>query len=223
MLNFLDNFIEPIQLPAGVEEVETTLALPEGEYILTVTNSSEDPVRHETVFAWTEDGTTWLWRNPDDGLAEWPEGSVIFCGINSHVLEDIYSSIGPGSVEYGSGLMLKPAVGLVDMLAVPAISYVVIDGFSRQGQTLSHTVLANLQPSGTLRIDSYDLPISKAELQPLAGLTFSVSSGGGIDIQSASAVNLRMNLQTIIEDGSVRLIATFEDLGAFTLLTPPAP
>src|SRR5690554_2724933 len=90
MLNFLDNFIAPLELPGGQEEVQTSLDLPDGEYILTMANNTASPTRYEVVFAWSEDGITWIWRDPGMGLAEWPEGSVIFCGINSHVLQEIF-------------------------------------------------------------------------------------------------------------------------------------
>lgn len=238
MVSFIDNFIEPIQLPAGVEEVETNLDLPEGEYLLTLTNSSESPVRHEIVFAWTEGGTTWIWRNPDDGLAEWPEGSVIFCGINSDVLRDIYYSIEDLAWQVspyketggGSGWSLRGDVGLIELgaFAFTPLAYLSVDSDQPAHTVIEHVIQAELRPDRTMRLDGGGRPIVKAHFQNHSYLTFSIAPDGSyVDIGATVAALVRMRLQThiaVYSEEAVHLVATFENLSdEFAWMSSPAP
>lgn len=230
-LSFIDNFIAPLELPAGQEEVQTSLDLPDGEYILTMADNTASPTRYEVVFAWSEDGITWIWRNPDMGLAEWPEGSVIFCGINSVVLRDVYYSLEAYKEAVGgSGWSLRGDVGLIELMALSftPFAYLSVDSEQPAGTVTEHVIQADLNPDRIIRLDGGGRPIVKAHFQNHSYLTFSIAPDGSyVDIGATVAALVRMRLQThvaLYSKEAVHLVATFENLSdEFAWMSSAAP
>ena len=232
MLNFLDNFIAPLELPGGQEEVQTSLDLPDGEYILTMANNTASPTRYEVVFAWSEDGITWIWRDPGMGLAEWPEGSVIFCGINSHVLQEIFYQLEDFSYQLedvshqlssyretwaGGGTTLSANVGLVTVLVSAGLTELYADNEQPYNSVVEHTIMADMWPSGTLRISGGGRQIARARLQQHPYLSFTADPDGEyVDITTSTHAELRIRVQTEVilpdEDEVLDLLVTVEDL-----------
>lgn len=237
MLNFLDNFIVPLELPGGQEEVQTSLDLPDGEYILTMADNTVSPTRYEIVFAWSEDGITWIWRDPDMGLAEWPEGSVIFCGINSYVLQEIFYQLEDVShqlssyreVWAGGGTTLSANVGLVKVLVSAGLTELYADNEQPAHTVVEHTIMADMWPSGTLRISGGGRQIARARLQQHPYLSFTADPDGEfVDITTSTHAEMRIRVQTEVtlpdEDEVLDLLVTFEDLSeGFAWMPSPTP
>jgi len=88
MLSFIDNWLRPLQLAAA--QVEAELDLPDGLYVLTISDSSSSATRWEVFAAQVELGLGVLDR---DDPQEWGEGSVVYCSVSSRVLDVVFSSL----------------------------------------------------------------------------------------------------------------------------------
>lgn len=96
-MNFVNNYLEPITLAQGATSV--TLNLPDGEYVLTLADSTTPPTRHEIVHATVTGGMAVLSRAQEGTLDQaWDQGSVIYCGVTAETLEKIGQGVeGPGA------------------------------------------------------------------------------------------------------------------------------
>ena len=91
-MNFVNNYLEPITLAAGATTAD--LNLPNGEYLLTLTDSRSEPTRWEIVGAVVVGGTAVLERGrqgTDD--QSWVSGSVIYCSLTAGTLLDLLTRL----------------------------------------------------------------------------------------------------------------------------------
>ena len=194
-LSFSDNFIHPITLPAGEEYVDAQLDLPNGHYLLTVTDSSDNPSRYEIIDVIMIGGTADIWRPhmpPDD--AGWPEGSFVFCSVNAAVLERIFSEIdlayqaiddsreginrelGGPKYFFGGGGYLQRSTGLLFADTSSVTRTLRVSDALEHGRVDDSTVITTLGPNGSLRIQSDHFPIAEARMQNYPGLSFELSA-----------------------------------------------
>ncbi|MBL4833663.1 MAG: hypothetical protein JKY26_06765 [Pseudomonas sp.] len=89
MINFVDNWMRPVELTAAQNSV--ALDLPDGVYALTVADSDTAATRWEVMQVGVTDGQAMLGRAP--GAQDWPEGSVIYCAVNSMILISIFDEL----------------------------------------------------------------------------------------------------------------------------------
>lgn len=91
-MNFINNYIQPITL--GTSGTSLPLALPDGEYRLTIADTASSATRWEIVDAVVEDGTATLTRGREGTSAqEWPEESVVYCAITAGIISDLIARI----------------------------------------------------------------------------------------------------------------------------------
>jgi len=86
-MRFENNYLQQLTLPAGA--TSAALALPDGEYVLTLAEGLVS-TRWEIVRAVVAGGTATLTRGQegtDDQL--WPQGSVIYCGLTAGTLANM--------------------------------------------------------------------------------------------------------------------------------------
>lgn len=90
MLKFVDNYLEPITLSEG--ETAASLALPDGEYVLTMADSQSGATRWEIVRAVVTSGAAELTRGQQGTTDQaWPAGSVIYCALTADILNGMLS------------------------------------------------------------------------------------------------------------------------------------
>lgn len=101
MLKFINNWSRPVVLSPTVDSL--ALELPDGEYLLTITDSLTDASRWEIVRAAVIGGMATLQRGQEETIAQaWPEGSVIYCSVTAGTLNEIMQS-GGGAPAAGWG------------------------------------------------------------------------------------------------------------------------
>src|SRR5690606_39168215 len=122
MLSFINNWARPMKLASGTE---TALRhLPDGEYRLTIADSSAAASRWEIVRAEVDGGVATLQRGQEETLAQaWPEGSVIYCSVTAGAIKEIMESGGDApSAGWGkAGFAINyESVGVVSYTLSPA-------------------------------------------------------------------------------------------------------
>lgn len=91
-MHYINNWSRPVNLELAADSV--ALALPDGSYRLTLSDSLAMPTRWEVVGAVVDAGTAALTRGLEGTDAqEWPEGSVIYCSITAGSLVDIFARV----------------------------------------------------------------------------------------------------------------------------------
>lgn len=115
-MNFVNNWSRPIELAAGATSCE--LDLPDGEYLLTLTDSPANPSRWEIIWADVYEGVADIERGEQGtGDQDWPEGSIVYQGLTAGQLAELFARIaaledsGGGSV--GDGLTKENFADLV--------------------------------------------------------------------------------------------------------------
>lgn len=92
MLQFVDNYLEPITLAEGA--TAASLALPDGEYRLTLADSQTAATRWEIIGAVVTGGEAVLTRGQQGTTDQpWAAGSVIYCALTAGTLYDILSRL----------------------------------------------------------------------------------------------------------------------------------
>lgn len=87
-MNFINNWSAPVQLAAGVTALE--LDLPDGAFLLTLTDSRTEPTRWEIVEAQVQGGAAALVRGREGTLdQDWPAGSVIYLDVTAGWLSSV--------------------------------------------------------------------------------------------------------------------------------------
>lgn len=179
---------------------------------------------------------------PGESLQEWPEGSVIYCGVNALVLDMIFSELKAFGEMLGGGPSYKGTLGLSVQYGSKLdgdrgqISGRVFDGVARidvdenmpDMTVVEHVIIAEIWPSGTLRLHGNGRPVVEARLQNHPKLTFTMGADGEyIDINASSFCRCYIRLQTEIrlyDAPACAFIATFHDLDdEFSVLTSPPP
>jgi hypothetical protein len=88
MLQFVDNYLEPITLAEGA--TAASLSLPDGEYLLTLADSQSAATRWEIIGAVVTSGEAVLTRGQQGTTDQaWPAGSVIYCALTADTLTDM--------------------------------------------------------------------------------------------------------------------------------------
>jgi hypothetical protein len=91
-MNFINNYRASITLPLAATSL--ALALPNGSYRLTITDSDSSPTRWEIVDAVVVGGTATLTRAREATAAQdWPAGSVIYCPLTAGLLTSLFSQL----------------------------------------------------------------------------------------------------------------------------------
>lgn len=105
MTDYVNNYLEPVTLAMGVTSLD--LGLPDGEYLLTLTDSQSAPTRWEIVQAVVVSGTATLTR-AQEGTADqmWPAGSVIYCTLTAGGI----AALGGGGDTGWLDLPLEPGI-----------------------------------------------------------------------------------------------------------------
>jgi len=91
-MNFVNNYMQPLALAQGALSAE--LSLPDGEYTLTLADSTSVATRWEVLTATVVSGIAALERGlegTDD--QPWPEGSVIYQAVTAGVLAGLQQQI----------------------------------------------------------------------------------------------------------------------------------
>lgn len=89
-MQFKNNFIAPVTLAQGADTL--ALALPDGEYRLTLTD--EEQTRWEIVSAQLTGGDATLTRG-QEGTADqlWPVGSRIYCSVTAGQMQQLFDAV----------------------------------------------------------------------------------------------------------------------------------
>lgn len=119
-MNFINNYIQPITLGPG--DTSLALSLPDGEYRLTIADSSSSATRWEIVDAAVESGVATLTRGREGTSAQdWEAGSVIFCTVTAGLLQEMYSR--PSGAEVGATITASRSLVMSDVdMYLPADS-----------------------------------------------------------------------------------------------------
>lgn len=81
-MSFVNNWQRPIVL--AIDASSAPLDLPNGQYVLTVTDSLSAPTRWEIITAFVTDGVATIYRGRESTPAQaWPVGSFIYCAITA--------------------------------------------------------------------------------------------------------------------------------------------
>lgn len=211
-LKFIDNFIHPVQLPPGEQEVMADLPLPESDedyYLLTLADSAINPTRYEIVEAGRDVGSpqAWIWRynmaEDDEGFAE---GSVIFCSVNSEALAALQGGFTQAEEQLlqirlahdiGRESWIRRSFGLQMVNAVSTVVTLLLDEDIGEHKCVRQTLIVDLgsAPFAALRISGSGRPIVSAELETVSGLTYQLDPDGEyVQITSASHRRLRIEL-----------------------------
>ncbi len=120
-MNFINNWMQPVTLPAGVTALALDLA--DGRYRLTLADSATAPTRWEIVEAVLDGDEAVLTRGREGTLdQDWPVGSVIYAGITAGMLDQLYQRI--ASLEARVTALEPPAAGVVvDVGAVEGVAW----------------------------------------------------------------------------------------------------
>lgn len=230
-LKFIDNFLYPITLPAGVAVARAPFDLPEGTYLLTIADSMQSPTQYEVVEAISSAGETWIHRRSAE--LSWPVGSVIFCSVNAEILQSLtdaavshsdqlqeidswkidvnetldalqQSAGGGGGYKAISQGSLVLSAG-VDMLLLPWIdelTTVQADPDIQPGQFLEQIIVATFNYS-TLRIHGGGRPIYSPAFKVATGFTVTAAPGMGyVDISCSGLIDAEIRLITRGSDNS---------------------
>lgn len=96
-MNFINNWSALVQLAAGVTALE--LDLPDGAFLLTLTDSQAEPTRWEIVEAQVVGGAATLVRGREGTLdQDWPAGSVIYLSVTAGWLSSVEQRLAAGGV-----------------------------------------------------------------------------------------------------------------------------
>lgn len=107
-MNFINNWMQPVTLAAGVTALALDLA--DGEYRLSIADSATAPTRWEIVGASVVGGEADLARGLEGTVAQdWPAGSVIYASITAGMLGELYQRL--ASLE-ARVTALEPSSGL---------------------------------------------------------------------------------------------------------------
>lgn len=91
-MNFVNNWSQAITLAADAGDCP--LALPDGEYLLTITDSATKPTAWEIVRAQVVGGYAYLARGRENTTARaWPAGSLIYCSITAGTFADLFDLV----------------------------------------------------------------------------------------------------------------------------------
>ena len=206
MLNFVDNWLRPLQLT--VAQVEAELDLPDGQYILTVADSETAATRWEILAAMDESGQAMLLR---ESAQEWGAGSVIYCSVNSAILAQIFL----GQEALDSRVTNLEGAGLQQVYAAPTGSDVTLDPampywatapgaglvtFSAPAdmpgsKRLENTVEATLSAGGRVRIAGNGRDIIEALIQPHADISASLGpSNAYLELTASATARVRLTI-----------------------------
>lgn len=207
MLNFVDNWLRPLQLTAAQVEVE--LDLPDGQYVLTVADSETAATRWEILAAMVESGQAMLLR---ESAQEWGAGSVIYCSVNSAILAQIF--LGQEALD-SRVTNLEGGGGLQQVYAAPTGSDVTLDPampywatapgaglvtFSAPAdlpgsKRLENTVEATLSAGGRVRIAGNGRDIIEALIQPHADISASLGpSNAYLELTASATARVRLTI-----------------------------
>lgn len=199
MLNFINNWARPIELASGSETA--LLDLPDGEYLLTIADSSAAASRWEIVRAEVDGGVATLQRGQEETLAQvWPEGSVIYCGVTAGTLNEIMQSGGaaPGG---GWGKILVATnhedVGVLSYTLSPTDVDVYV-GSSGVGYDVELAIPEDMPPGAAMRVP--------AKLSIYWGASLLIRAPGPLEVEITSGV-----AATTLEDNGHVLRMFFED------------
>lgn len=93
-MNFANNWSQPITLDAGVTVLGGVTGLPDGNYLLTLTDSVTTPSRWEIVAADLVTGNAVLERGQEGTTDQaWPSGSIIYCSITAGQVSSLFEAI----------------------------------------------------------------------------------------------------------------------------------
>ena len=96
MTDYVNNYLEPVTLALGATTLD--LSLPDGDYLLTLTDSQTAPTRWEIVQAVVVSGTATLTRAQEGTTDQlWSSGSVIYCALTAGAI----GAMGGGSADTG--------------------------------------------------------------------------------------------------------------------------
>lgn len=108
MYNFVNNYSEPLELLE--DQTEAALALPDGKYRLTITDSPVNSTQWEIMDAEVNGGTAYLERGIEGTIAqEWTGDSVIYSTITAGILEMMISRLMPAGGGGGQSLVKASA------------------------------------------------------------------------------------------------------------------
>ncbi|OEO24072.1 hypothetical protein AX279_19775 [Pseudomonas sp. J237] len=109
MTDYVNNYLEETSLAAGATSL--ALALPDGEFLLTLADSKTDATRWEIVKAVVASGVATLTRAQEGTTDQtWPIGSVIYCSLTAGAI----AGFGGGGGGSDTGWLPAPLEAGVD-------------------------------------------------------------------------------------------------------------